>query len=860
MADIATLGIRVDATQAENASRSLDKLSESGKRAEQSTANLGRQSDVAAQKSRLAAQAEREWALAQQQRAARQRQIISQSLAQREFKSLEQLAAAQTKVAGASGAAHAGLGRLNQSLVAAVERTTGANTALAHLGYSLGAFTTSAALMSGVLLGIAALGFAWNKLTEDTRKAREELERAKKALQDLRREQEQGPGGSTAQDVRDLQTRANQIRANIARLDAGKVSYLDWLFGGTTAGRKRQLEEELAGLVPLIAAGKQKVRQEYQDAADNLAADQKRENERRLKELEAQLKKEAELARKLLLGANVTAPTLPASPFSAGSGLDQQALNNYQRLQEAQRKVADGTIILFTNMRRLTPEIEDTSAAVERASHSFTSAASNIAAAAAGLVSVYGAGYAAGGSTTSRAGGALRGGFAGATTGAAIGSVIPGVGTLAGGVIGGLVGAIGGIFGASNKAKQAEEARRQAIEQLIIVTQQAINQEKIRAFEAKRANEESARSLELDIKAREAALSGNARDEAIARAQQRANDELAAAQKLLQEGAITEEMFQRLADVLGGELNQALADIAKQAAEAAQQIQDQADQLTLRGLTAAGRGPEAFLFGQAIERGQAGRNTPELLGILDVVQGIERTNFFADQAIADIKSGLDDQLTALDQQIAVARQQLAVQEQSRRAMLQVRDSLKEFNDSLLTGPYSPLSPGQQLQSSQSQFRGLAALARAGDLTAAQSFQGSAQTYLDALRAYYGSSGGYVTGFNEVRSTITGVTNRLGRAAGSGGDAGLSALIAIREAAVADAQRQIDAIEAQRKQAQDDAFQQLQVLNEQTGVLQEGFSGMFDRLDALETALRNIGTAAASASEIDRSRQSAVGVG
>ena len=90
----------------------------------------------------------------------------------------------------------------------------------------------------------------------------------------------------------------------------------------------------------------------------------------------------------------------------------------------------------------------------------------------------------------------------------------------------------------------------------------------------------------------------------------------------------------------------------------------------------------------------------------------------------------------------------------------VMQSLQAFEDSLKLSNLSPLSPIQQLAESRRQFEAMAALALAGDRTAAQSLSGSGSAFLEASRGVNASSAGFVADFNRVQAIIDQVQGRF----------------------------------------------------------------------------------------------------
>ena len=86
----------------------------------------------------------------------------------------------------AVGRAVPSLGRLNNVFQMLAIQATGVNPVIGRLGSTLGMFAIGGLQMTAVLAGLAAIGYAWNKLTEDTRRAKEQAKEYLEALRQAR--------------------------------------------------------------------------------------------------------------------------------------------------------------------------------------------------------------------------------------------------------------------------------------------------------------------------------------------------------------------------------------------------------------------------------------------------------------------------------------------------------------------------------------------------------------------------------------------------------------------------------------------------------------------------------------------------
>jgi hypothetical protein len=164
------------------------------------------------------------------------------------------------------------------------------------------------------------------------------------------------------------------------------------------------------------------------------------------------------------------------------------------------------------------------------------------------------------------------------------------------------------------------------------------------------------------------------------------------------------------------------------------------------------------------EREEFAGESREVLNLLRFTQDMEvmalQAGYALDAAEQQVKIA-KDHLRVAEDQLSAALDAQRDQQDVVDTLRQVRDELEDFNLSLLVNQPSPLSPFQRLQEAQSQFDALVSLARGGDLTAAQSLPDAATTLLDALRDYFGSSVGFANGFNAVRDAIAAVQWEIG---------------------------------------------------------------------------------------------------
>lgn len=132
----------------------------------------------------------------------------------------------------------------------------------------------------------------------------------------------------------------------------------------------------------------------------------------------------------------------------------------------------------------------------------------------------------------------------------------------------------------------------------------------------------------------------------------------------------------------------------------------------------------------------------------DAADRIAELNALEQRAVAQAQ--IQAQIDTQTQSLQTAQDALGIAQQQLTALQAIVTSLQDFKNSLVVGPYSPLSPRAQLDAARSQLNTVFQAALGGDQTAAGQFQGLAQQFLTSSRAYNASGAGYVLDFNTVR--------------------------------------------------------------------------------------------------------------
>lgn len=232
MADLATLGIVVDASGAQRqiklTTAELKALANGGKEAQAVMRNLTPPA------------------------------VVQQM--ERTTQAVKAGTAAQTANVQAVQRAGASINGLREPLTSLTRTLLGLNPAVAQFSSVLGAFAIGAAPMIAILAGVAALGLAWNKLTEDSRKAKEEFEKQLEVLRAIKREQDLGITGEAGDAVKGGRKRlavlGASVNANQRLIDGGQLQGQSL---GFAISARDAAVKEYTSLALLVQAGQKKV-------------------------------------------------------------------------------------------------------------------------------------------------------------------------------------------------------------------------------------------------------------------------------------------------------------------------------------------------------------------------------------------------------------------------------------------------------------------------------------------------------------------------------------------------------------------------------------------------------------------------
>lgn len=169
---------------------------------------------------------------------------------------IEQLDPFQKGLAGVevrSGHAGIGIGRLANQVTDLGARLSGVHPIFGKIVEVIGQLALGHAVTLGVIAGITAIAFAWDKLTESTRKATEEQNKLASAARDAAMVKALGPGGAqrdqataVAGRISDLQEEIKQRSSFLEALKAGSAQEFN-LNPADRAQQIAKLKQELAG-------------------------------------------------------------------------------------------------------------------------------------------------------------------------------------------------------------------------------------------------------------------------------------------------------------------------------------------------------------------------------------------------------------------------------------------------------------------------------------------------------------------------------------------------------------------------------------------------------------------------------------
>jgi len=745
--DLATLGLRVEAgrfiSDVKAAKTETVALGTASTKTEQQFKALDQQTQTVARSMGQVAQVEQQRARTMEAAAARRaaftrtNAVQMLSLAQAE----ERAAATATALAASSNAATAGANRLRGGLATLAGQATGLNPALVQVTSTVAMLGAGSVVVSGVLLGVAAIGKAYQELTEDTRAATKALDESTEALARAARARMLGPGGEAASQGGIQSERVAELRRLIeleqraATFYGGGDAEAEAMMRSSAERRLKVLREELAtreGLVRESSAQVSEIERQASidreeqvrrglDVAERLARETAASAEKMREAARAAQDYARELAR-LNAEAERAAGAIPSATLMLSGALGVGPRDMSGPGPQGTRNAAGYVINYRPDLKPISKPTGVQSGGTNWGKYAEAGAAVGGIVVGTGLA---GKGYAAAG-----LGGALSGVGAGAGAGAAVGMAFGGPpGAIVGAGVGAIVGAVGGLvsglLGHSKKIKEEAKA---------IAAAQKVFDANLKTRQAEVAGD-TARAQQLRLAAQ------HERELAEARAAGMSKASIATLQSLQYEEKLALVRDQAAAQA------EVLAEKERQLSEQREQALQRSEDMLVRMFSALGMGADAQRAGlQFQHRREMAGVDPADREMLTVLHQIEARSLEVQLAIQAVVDHAQRQIDAIDAQIQVemdalriAEEQLRTQQQTVDSLRRVVESLASFGDSMKLGNLSPLAPKDQLAEARKQVEMLENLARGGDATAAASLPAAIRQLLEYSAKFYGTA-------------------------------------------------------------------------------------------------------------------------
>lgn len=161
------------------------------------------------------------------------------------------------------------IGRLEKSLASFVGHAVGANSTLEILVTSIGKFAVGSIPIAGALIGLSALAFAYEKLTEDARKAKEENQKLLQSIEDILNKTAGGPFGEANAQINAKQA---QLVSDVAKMRGIEANPFQYNYEGRLAEARAQVEKDRGELRALQMLREREIaKKEQEDINKNVA-------------------------------------------------------------------------------------------------------------------------------------------------------------------------------------------------------------------------------------------------------------------------------------------------------------------------------------------------------------------------------------------------------------------------------------------------------------------------------------------------------------------------------------------------------------------------------------------------------------
>jgi len=127
-----------------------------------------------------------------------------------------EVAGSLKNVSEAGRSANLGLHRLNNSMIVVTRQALGAHPVIGQVADAVGTFAIGTARMIPILAGLAAIAFAYNRITKNARETKKAAEDAAKAIREQAREEASRGQATKIDQITALRRREDQLRGRIA--------------------------------------------------------------------------------------------------------------------------------------------------------------------------------------------------------------------------------------------------------------------------------------------------------------------------------------------------------------------------------------------------------------------------------------------------------------------------------------------------------------------------------------------------------------------------------------------------------------------------------------------------------------------
>jgi hypothetical protein len=205
------------------------------------------------------------------------------------------------EAAGAAAGRHAlNINRLERVMESFTARIFGVNEVLGVGAAALSNFAAGSLITVGALAGLAIIAAAFEKLTEHTRKAKEEFEKYLKLLDELKRKQELGPAGEAGAATRAGQGRLGEIGGKLSTINeriAAATGAGAWSYAASLEKERTKLIAEYVKLQALVKAGETEVTKIFAEEDKKRTEKEKQEAAERARLRDKQFAEETERER-----------------------------------------------------------------------------------------------------------------------------------------------------------------------------------------------------------------------------------------------------------------------------------------------------------------------------------------------------------------------------------------------------------------------------------------------------------------------------------------------------------------------------------------------------------------------------------